>query len=213
MRERGFWQVYVVAAIVAILVIVSILYRDFLSPYRPQDPYFQYAHAQLAFTIVAILAVVFALLFTTHQFVQSQRKPDLRLVFADSLTTSTAVQIPPRGKSIHDICLAVINEGNAVAIWFEAIVDLSKIPWGKSYTAPAWAQVGGQYESTTSHFSLRSFGRAAVFISTPLKIGTVQLFDLSAEHPLKYEIPYQINGDWGAPKTGSLWLNVGKGET
>ncbi|GAI07124.1 unnamed protein product, partial [marine sediment metagenome] len=123
------------------------------------------------------------------------------------------IQIPAEGKSSLDICIAVINEGNTVSIWFEVMVDLSKIPWGKSYTAPAWAQVGEQYESTTSHFSLRSFGRAAAFTSTPLKIGTIQLFDLPAEHSLKYEIPYQINGDWGAPKTGSLWLNVEKVET
>lgn len=213
MGERGFWRVYVVAAIVAILIVGGTLYLIFFSPFRPEDPSFQYAKAQLVFTIVAIFAIIFTLLFATRQFAQSQRRPDLKLVFADSLTTSATIQIPSRGESLHDICLAVINEGNTVAIWFEVIVDLSKIPWSNNYSAPAWAQVSEQYESTASHFSLRSFGRAAVFTSAPLEIGTVQLFDPTAEHPSKYEIHYQINGDWGAPKTGSLWLSVENVET
>lgn len=209
MRNRlQFWQVYVGAGIAAILVIGSTIYWNFFSPYSPAEPQFQYANAQLVFTAVGILGIIFSLLFAAQRFAQSQRRPDLRLAFADSLTTSATFQIPPGGKSIHNICLAVINEGNTIAIWYEVMVDHSKIPGGKSYTAPAWAQAGEQYESTTSNFSVRSFGRAAVFTSTPLNIGTVQLFDFSAEHPVRYEIRYQINGDWGAPKRGSLWLNV-----
>jgi NADH:ubiquinone oxidoreductase subunit 5 (subunit L)/multisubunit Na+/H+ antiporter MnhA subunit len=208
MRRRGFWVVYVVAAIVAVVIVGVTIYLNFFSPYRPEDPNLQYAQAQLVFTIVAIFAIIFTLLFATRQFAQSQRRPDLKLVFADSLVPCTTIQIPTSGEGIHDIQFAVINEGNSVAIWFEVIVDLSRIPWGSSYSAPGWAQVSEQYESTTSHFSLRSFGNAAVFTSAPLVIGTVQFFDPTAEHPSKHEIPYQINGDWGAPQKGSLWLNV-----
>jgi hypothetical protein len=209
MKNRlQFWQVYVGAGIVAILVIGVTIYWNFFGPYRPAEPQLQYATAQLVFTAVGILGIIFSLLFATHQFAQSQRRPDLKLVFADSLTTSATVQIPPEGISIHNIDLAVVNKGDTVAIWFEVIVNLSNVPWGNSYTAPAWVQVGEQYEYATSGLTLHSFGKAAVFTTTPLRIGVVQCFDVFATDQSKYEIPYQINGDWGAPKTGSLWLNV-----
>ncbi len=208
MRRRGFWQVYLVAGIVALLVVGMVIYWNFYSPCRPQDAQLQYDNAQLIFTVVGIFGIVFSLLFATHQFARSQRSPQLRLGFADSLKISATVQIPPAGKTIHDVHLSVVNDGNTVAIWFEVIVDLSKIPWHGSYVAPAWAQVGEQYESNLSGFRLLSFGRVAVFTSTPLKIGVVQFFNVSAQRQSKYEIPYQINGDWGAPTKGSLWLNV-----
>lgn len=199
-----------VAGIVALLVVGITIYSSFYSPWRPQDAQLQYDNAQLIFTVVGIVGIVFSLLFATHQFARSQRSPQLRLVFADSLKTSAIVQIPPTGEKNQDVHLSVVNDGNTVAIWFEVIVDLSNITWQGNYVAPAWAQVGEQYESNLSGFRLWSFGRVAVFTSTPLKIGCVQFLIVSAQRQSKYEIPYQINGDWGAPTKGSLWLNVEK---
>ena len=79
MRNRlQFWQVYVGAGIVTILVIGVTIYWNFFGPYRPAEPQLQYATAQLVFTAVGILGIIFSLLFATHQFAQSQRKPDLK---------------------------------------------------------------------------------------------------------------------------------------
>jgi hypothetical protein len=159
-------------------------------------------------TVLGLGVAVYIGSIALLQFQQSQRRPDLSLVFADSLVTSTTMKVPEKGISIYNINLAIINKGSTLAIWWEVIVNLSEIPWSKSCTAAGWAQVAAQDEFRQHKFIVRSSGSAAVYTSTPLEIGVVQLFDCFTKNKSKHEIKYQINGDWGAPKTGSLWLNV-----
>ena len=141
------------------------------------------------------------------QFIRSQRRPDLKLVFADSLTTTTAIQIPAAGEKHYDIPFAIINDGNTVAIWFEIMIDTSNLPWSVSCWAEPWVQDNSNYAK--HHFNIRNFGKAAAFTSSPLKIGMFNLVKIKCdEQASKYKIPYQINGDWGAPKKGELFLIV-----
>ncbi len=203
-KNAGFWQVYIAAVVVALVVIGITIYWNFFSPYRPEDSVIQYASAQLVFTVVAIFSVVFTLLYATRQFAYSLRRPDLKLVVGDTNDTSGTIKV----QGITNIRFSLINRGNAIAIWFEVIVDMSKIPWSGAYTAPGWAQVGEQYESTGKGFIIRSFGRAAVFTTTALEIGVMQYFDINPEYQATHEISYTINGDWGASKKGSLYIRL-----
>jgi hypothetical protein len=141
------------------------------------------------------------------QFMQSQRRPDLNLVFADSFTTTTTIQIPMEGEKIYDIPFAIINDGNTVAIWFEVMIDISNLPWGFSCWTEPWVQENS--DDDRHHFNIRNFGKAAAFTSSPLKIGMLNVVTIKCdEQASRYKIPYQINGDWGAPKKGELLLIV-----
>jgi hypothetical protein len=159
-------------------------------------------------TIIGLGVAIYIGSVALLQFQQSQRRPDLHLVSADSLGTSMTMKVPAKGISLYNINLAIVNKGNTIATLWEVIVDLSEIPWGISCTAAGWAQVAEQYEFKQQQFIVRSSGSAIVYTSAPLEIGVVQLFDCFSKNKSKHEIKYQINGDWGASKTGSLWLNV-----
>jgi|GEM_PF-6873121 len=211
MRNRQqFWQVYVGAGIIAILVIGVTIYWNFFGPYRPAEPQFQYASAQLVFTAVGILAIIFSLLFATHQFAQSQRKPNLTLVFSDSREESTGLSVPIQGRRHHPLGFSIINNGNSVAVWFEIIVNLNNLPGGgPRHSNPPWDTADLHGTIQIKEFTFTSFGRAAAFTSAPLEIGIANL-DLNSQDKwqTQYEIPYQINGDWGGPKKGKLLLKV-----
>jgi hypothetical protein len=133
-------------------------------------------------TIIGLGVAIYIGSVALLQFQQSQRRPDLSLVFANSPRISMTMKVPENGIGIYDINLAIVNKGNTIATWWEVAVDLSEIPWGISCTAAAWAQVAEQYEFKQQQFIVRSFGRAAVYTSTPLEIGTVQLFNCSAKN-------------------------------
>ena len=159
-------------------------------------------------TIVGLCIATFVGTIAIFQFMQSQQHPALKLLFADTLSESSIIKVPAEGIGIHNIELVIANSGSSIAIWWEVIVDITDVPWRTGCTAAFWAQEAAQYESTKSSFIIRSFGQAAVYISAPLRIGTIQCFNCLVPSGRDYSLKYQINGDWGPPKTGSLILHI-----
>jgi len=215
MKNRTrFWQIYLGTVIVALLIVAATIYWNFFGPFRPQDDQLKYASAQLVFTVVAIVGIVFSLLYATHQFAQSQRKPDLTLVFSDSKEESTRLSVPMQARRHHPLGFSIINNGNSVAVWFEVIVNLNNLPGGgPRHSEPSWDSADLHGTIQIKEFTFRSFGRAAAFTSAPLEIGIANLdFNSQDEWQTQYEIPYQINGDWGGPKKGKLLLKVERTE-
>ena len=143
------------------------------------------------------------------KFVQSSKKPALRLIFTNSNSESMTIKYN-KEKVIINLELAVINDGDAVAIWFEVIVDLTNIPFNLlPSVAPEWAQREGHYKSTYNQYTVQCAAKAAAFTTVPLDVGTIQMESrILDEHEGKYEIPYKINGDWGVPKKDSLWITL-----
>ena len=138
-NKSSFFQFYLGAAIVAILIIAGTIYWNFFGPFRPPDGQYQYANVQLAFNVVVVFGVIFSLLYATHHFALSQRKPDLRLLFSDSEEDFLDIDVPAEGSRKHAISFSIENNGTNVAIWFEVIVDLSTLPGGSpDHRNPAW---------------------------------------------------------------------------
>lgn len=208
MKRRGFWQVYAAAGFVSLVVILVTLWASFWGPNKPSDSALQFDLAQLIFTSVGTLAVIFTLLFASQQFGKSQRKPDLRVVFADTSDDTLMLRVPVQGQPLTDLSFALVNRGDALALWFEAVVNISELPAARSYTGPGWAQAREQCESNSDRFVVRSYGNAAVFTTASLEIGTIQFHDLKVARSHKYKVPFRVNGDWGAASQGTLLLEL-----
>ena len=205
-----FTRVYIGAAIVAGLIVGVTIYWSFFSPQAPQDDQLKFALAQLIFTVVAIFAIIFSLLFATRQFSRSQRRPELRLVFSDTQEESTKVSVPAQGQRYHLLGFSIINNGNSVAVWFEVIVNLNNLPGGgPRYSKPLWDSEDSHGTIHVKELTFKSNGSVAVFTTAPLEIGAASLsLNSQIEWQTQYEIPYQINGDWGGPKKGKLILKA-----
>jgi len=143
------------------------------------------------------------------QFLRSQRKPDLRLVFNDTKKDSTIISIPASGGRHQELKFALLNDGNSVAVWYEVIIDLSSLlSGGPRLLLAVW--------DTMDHLSLegkkllfQSFGRRAAFTSARLEIGGINFSsNVEREWQPEHKIPYVINGDWGAPQEGTLVLKT-----
>lgn len=212
MNKSRFWQFYSGTAVVAILVIGGTIWWNFFSPLRPQDSQYQYASAQLVFTVVGVFGIIFSLLYATHQFARSQRKPDLKLLFSDSGEDFLNIDVPSSGSRKHVISFRIDNNGSNVAIWFEVIVDLSTLPGrGPDHRKPAWDLDGIHGTINNRNFIFKSLGRSAAFISAPLDIGSFTIVsDSQYNYQPQYELPYKIFSDLETPKHGKLFLKFNK---
>lgn len=193
------------------LVIGGTIYWNFFGPLRP-DAQYQYASAQLVFTAVGVFVIILSLLYATHQFARSQRKPDLKLLFSDSEEDFLNINVPAQGSRKHDISFRIENNGSNVAIWFEVIVDLSKLPGGgPNHKKPAWDLDGIHGSIDNRIFVFKSLGRSAAFISAPLDIGAFTIVSNSLDNfQPQYELPYKIFSDLETPKHGKLFLKFNK---
>jgi len=213
MKNRTkFWQLYFAAGIVIILIIAATLWSSFFSSFRPSTSADEYSNAQLILTIVGIVGVVFSLLFATDQFSQSQRRPDLVLVLTESKKDSITVNVPDQGAQTQRIKFYMENKGTNVAIWFEVVIDLSKLPVGNPhYIQPSWDPENMHVTMNDPKFVFKSLGSSAAFISSVLDIGSIEFLSNSQfKYQNQYELPYKIFTDSQKPKDGKLFVKFEK---
>ncbi len=214
-NKNKFWQLYVAAAIIIILIIAVTLWRSFFSSSKPVSSADEYSQAQLILTTVGLVGVVFSLLFATDQFSQSQRRPELSLVLSDSKEDSITIMVPKQGAQGQKIKFYIENKGTNVAIWFECVTDLSKLPVGAPvFKYPSWDTEDVHVTMNNLNFVFKSLGSSAAFISAPLDIGSIEFFSNSQfEYEHQYELPYQIFTDSQKPKDGKLFVKFEKTST
>jgi len=204
----------VAVAIVAICYLVIVVYAvDWVTTMSVEDMDRWKAVGSLV-TVFGFFPALLLLGIAVFNWTLSQRKPDLKLVFTDSLTESTKILRNTEYGTSYPFHFAVVNEGNRMALWFEVIVDFSNIREAVGYATGQLVE--GWYrlpEQQISKFRVvfRSAGGMTVFKESPLDLGTLNVFVRAESLGLgELKIPYQINGAWGEPKKGMLCLNVGE---
>jgi len=214
-NKNKFWQLYVPAALIIILIITATLWSSFFSSSKPVSSADQYSQAQLILTTVGLVGVVFSLLFATDQFSQSQRRPELSLVLTDLKEDSIVVNVPKQGTQLQKIKFYLENRGTNVAIWFEVVIDLSKVPFGNlTYFKPNWDTEDLHVTMNGPKLVFKSLGNSAVFISSVLEIGSIEIFsDSQFKYQHQYELPYKIFTDSQKPKDGRLFVKFKKSST
>jgi len=164
-------------------------------------------------TVVGFFPVLLSLSgIAVYGWAENQRRPDLNIVFSDTLTESAKISSHRQVEMIHPFHFAVINEGDRMTRWFEVTLDFSRVLDAVLY--PPEGLTGGWYrlperDTPGLHVVFRNAGRTAAFKGSPLDLGELNI-------PLipeklgggKLEIPYRVDCEWGVAKEGKLWLDM-----
>jgi hypothetical protein len=209
-----FWRVYVVATIVVILVIGLAVYWSFFSPYSPQELSLQYAKAQLIFTAVTLVALVFTLLYATYQFRISLARPIMKLTLDEMGATKKSIDLGMQQIKRFDIPIYAYNQGNKVATIYQIEFRIPNVFERYLVREQEGDRLDGKATDDRNAFivSFYSYNKPEYicFINKYVPIGKVRLKvdDVAGLKSKIVEIPYKVFGDWGEPQEGSLKLEL-----
>ncbi len=209
-----FWRVYVGATIVALLVIGSTIYGSFFGPYKPSEPSLQYAEAQLVFTAVAIIAVLFSLLYATHQFRRSLARPVIELAFDEMGNKRKHIGLS-QVKQL-DIPIYAYNKGDRVATTYQIELKIPNVFEKYLVRAREGDRLDGKQTGEPDRFTISFYSynqpEYTCFVGKYVLIGKVRL-KVTDELKLPSQnlrIAYTIFGDWGDHQENSLKLEFQK---
>ena len=209
-----FWNVYAGATVVALLVIGATIYWNFFGPYKPSDSALQYASAQLVFTAVVIIAVVFSLLYATHQFRRSLARPDIELAVDETGNKGKGIALS-KVKQL-DIPIYAHNKGNRVATTYQIELKIPNVFEHYLFCEQNVGRLPGKQTDEPDRFAVSFYSydqpEYMCFVGKPVLIGRVRL-NVSDELKLpsqNLKIAYTIFGDWGEGREGSLELKIVK---
>ena len=207
-----FWNAYAGATVVALLVIGATIYWNFFGPYKASESSLQYASAQLVFTAVAIMAVVFSLLYATHQFRRSLARPVIELAFDEMGNKRKHIRLS-QVKELN-IPIYAYNKGDRVATTYQIELKIPNIFEGYLVREREGDRLDGKPTDDHNAFivSFYSYNKPEYicFVSKYVPIGKVRLKvdDAAGLKSRVIEILYKVFGDWGEPQEGSLKLEL-----
>lgn len=205
-----FWHVYVVGVVATLAVIGWTIYWNFFSPSKPSDPLLQYANAQLSFSGVVVISVVFSLLYTTYQFRRSLSRPVVELAFDEMGNKRKHIGLS-QVKQL-DIPIYAYNKGNRVATTYQIELKIPNVFEKYLVCARNEDRLYGKQTDEPDRFavSIYSYNQPEYmcFVGKYVLIGKVRL---KVRDELKLlsqnlKITYTIFGDWGESRGGSLKL-------
>ncbi len=200
-RERIF---VIIGAIVIIGLAIGLPFCT--KPDRTLLPNF--ALSQLAFSAVAFFIVFLALYFTIIQLRKSMAKPLIKVAFNKN-GEQQANLIYKDGKLITGLPpLWLINEGNAVARYFQIDFIIPEY-LGKQSQYVVIVRDDGKYI-----YSYTNDGKYTLFVNKPYQnIGiNVAIDNKNCLDKDSFEIKYRIYGDWAETQEGKLKVSIIKQE-
>jgi len=207
-----FWHVYAGATVVALLVIGATIYWNFFGPYKASEPSLQYANAQLVFTATAIMAVIFSLLYATHQFRRSLARPIIELAFDKMGNKRTHIGLSQVEKL--EIPIYAYNKGDRVATTYQIELKIPNVFEGYLVREREGDRLYGKPTDDHNAFivSFYSYNKPEYicFVNKYVPIGQVRLKvdDVARLKSRVIEIIYKVFGDWGDLQEGSLKLEL-----
>jgi len=209
-----FWQVYMGAIIVILLVIGATIYWNFFSPFRPQEASLQYASAQLVFTTVTIMGIVFSLLYATYQFRRSLARPIIKLTFDEMGATKKSIDLGVQQITALDIPIYAYNKGNKVATMYQIELRIPSVFERYLVRAQEGDRLDGKVIDDSSVFTVSFYSynkpEYACFIDKYVPIGKARLRvgNTVKSKSKNLKIAYKIFGDWGESQEGTLKLEL-----
>ena len=177
------------------------------------------AVAQLIFTILAFMAVMYSLYAVFAQLRKSMAKPKLKLAFNKECPEAfPVINICRDKREDYDLHLWILNNGNAVTKLFQIDFEIPDI-----FDPELKGEIGGSLlpyqviipsaSGDTKIISFCNDGDFCVFVNNPVHFLTLLLKTLPQsyeEYGEKYEIRYRIYGDWAETQEGKLEVKVKK---
>ena len=209
---RSFLKVYLPTAVVASTVIGIIVYWSFFSSNRHSEPSLQYAHAQLMFSMVVVLAVIFTLLYATHQFRRSLARPNMRLVLDESGAKKKHFTLY-KGKAL-DIPIYAYNSGDRIAATYQIELTIPKDFERYLVLAKEGTRLDGNDTGHLNSFTVSFYNydvpEYVCFIGKYVLIGLLRLSGVRQPdlHSQNLKVDYRVFGDWGASQAGSLTVHI-----
>jgi len=207
----GFWRNYYwPATIVVILVLGAIIWSCFFSLLAPEEDSLKYANAQLLFSAVATIGIIFSLLFATAQFRKSLARPNLKLTFGESQKTKTSINLAQQQPSEQLIPIYAYNKGDKVASTYQIQLEMPNIFERYLVRELEGDRLGGKPSSNANTFvvSFYSYDKPEYicFVDKYVPIGRIRLrIDKRLDIKSKtLKLNYKIFGDWGEHQKGSL---------
>jgi len=217
----SFGKVFWVAVIVIATILGIFFYNYYCGIWSSIDPIERNSVTQIYFGTAMLIGVVFALLYSTVQFVRSRAKPDLKIGIDKDMKTKDSFQIP---KTVFEeghgceqsLDLYIHNTGNVVADLynveftvrsiFNPVLDIKTHEYG--YEGESGTSDG---ESTTIPFYSRRLDEFVCYVRKPICIGTLRLRITPAmkDKNIKHvKIGYRIFGSWADKQEGALDITL-----
>jgi len=209
-----FWKLYLVPTIVVMLLIGSIVWWNFFSEFKPNEILVRYANAQLAFSAVTIMGIVFTLLYATHQFRRSLAKPDIKLTFDETGATKKFMDLEEQQNKDLLIPIYAYNGGNKVASIYQIELKVPNV--FESYLIRAQeddrldGKSIGDPNTFTVYFNSENKLAYTSFVDKYVAIGKLRLRKGSGAKlkSANRKITYTIFGDWPESQEGSLLFEL-----
>jgi len=196
-----------VVIIGAIIIIALAIGLPFLT--RPSENLLpNFALSQLAFSAVAFFIVFLALYFTIVQLRKSMAKPHIKVAFSNSGKQQDELIYYINGKTSQLSSLWLINDGNAIARYFQ-IDFIIPIDIGKPSQYVTLVRDNGNYILTYTNE-----GKYTLFVNRPFQdpnlifpaaINKDKCIDIYRD---SFKVEYRIFGDWGETQKGELKVNL-----
>lgn len=213
-----FREIYWKATIVAILVIGLIVWYCLYSPFASQDEAIKYAQAQLYFSVVVIIGIIFSLLYATAQFRKSLARPNLKLTFDEEDVTKIFLNVEQKEFVIP---IYAYNKGDKVASTYQIQLEIPSIfekyliRESEGDRLPGKPSGGATTFGSADTFVVTFYSynkpEYTCYIDKYIPIGKIRLraregFYIKSK---TLELDYKIFGDWGEHQKGSLQIIFG----
>ncbi len=199
----------ILGAVLAIVLVSLSLGLAYLVTYElPLSD--RFSAMQLFLSTVAFVGVFIALMVAIAQFRKSMAKPRIKVAFNDKGQQQTTLNYG-NGKLTKELPpFWLINEGNAIARYFQIDFVIPKDVGKLSKNEPNCRQIeDGRYTLTYSND-----GKYTLFVNKAhegsildLAIDKDKCFNLNKN---SFEIMYRIYGDWAETQEGKLKVNIEK---
>ncbi len=204
----SFWRNYYwPATIFVILILGAILWSCFWSPFALQEDSLKYANAQLLFSAVATIGIIFSLLFATAKFRKSLSRPLLKLTFDESGTTRKSIDM---GQEEHTIPIFAYNKGDKIASTYQIQLEIPSIFEKYLIRELEGDRLSGKPSGGADTFVVTFYSgdkpEYTCYVDNYTHLGTLRLRRRKelAIKSTRLRITYVVFGDWGESQKGSL---------
>lgn len=214
-----FNKIYWTAAAIVVTVLAVFIYSYVWGPWSHMESVERISMAQLYFSALGSIGVVFALIYATVQVRKSTARPHLKIVIGEDRVTKTSLTVPltaleERQSWQEDLILYIYNDGNSVS-------DLYNIQFELPSVFNPYLETSNEEYGVTSNtgklspdsklviipFSTHKLAEYACFVGEYISIGKMCLRitpENKDSYPGYFNIEYRIFGNWADKQEGSL---------
>ena len=178
---------------------------------------------QLVVALLLIPLAVVAFWEARNALAQSSARPRLRMAFLGEdglLHDDYAMRLPSDRQDANRVTLAIENNGEAIAVWWQAsfdiplrLVKLMRLGQGHFNVFPRQAPITIDTVGDVERYVVQSAGTVALFPGPPVQIAIVNAGldpDFNHQFEKEYAIEFELLTDRSGPVRSSIPLRISK---